>query len=172
MNIFNVSIKRKFFKGLLLGILLGVVTVVCLALLLSFCFRLYDWQIVSIINYEESIVNQTVNCLSREELIALSGLREKGIILTPAEYMNHMATYYNVLVTVVSIVFLGATLIKWSLSKSEAEEIMNRCVKSRIKEISNEVSNQLSDTYSSAEEVSQLARRIELLENDRKMEVE
>lgn len=149
-----------------------IVFVVCLSAIISsslvalFVFglcRLYDFEFIRIVNGSIS-----KNIFNDEEIVLLSKLNECGILLTPSEYMGHLSSYYNALITFISIIFVAASWFRIQYSKAEISQwVIEAFNDSKILlDISKKVKIELQGEEAvDADYIYQLERRIKELEN-------
>ena len=159
----NKENKRKV-KIIFFAVGLSAVISCSLVILLVLgLFYLYDFEFIRIVNgsiYE--------NVFNDEEIALLSKLNECGILLTPSEYMGHLSSYYNALITFISIIFVAASWFRIQYSKAEISQwVIEAFNDSKILlDISKKVKIELQgEEVFDADYIYRLEQRVKELEN-------
>ena len=122
---------KAFWCGLLGGcLLIGVVLVVL------FWIEGYNYTPIMV------VIDSTVVC-SKTDII--HELENKGIIITPQEYTNHISNYYNTILTFLVSLFVIFSVVTYFHLKYVAEEKIVKSVKELIIN-SYEVKDTIRDT--------------------------
>lgn len=125
---------KAFWCGLLGGSLfVGIV------LIILFRIEGYNYMPVMVINHS----NDTTTICSKTDII--HELENKGIIVTPQEYTNHISNYYNTILTFLVSLFVIFSVISYFHLKYVAEEKIYKSVKELLIN-SYEVKNTIKDT--------------------------
>ena len=99
-----------------------------------------------------------------------------GIVLTPAEYMNHIGGFYNTIITIIIALFALISYIYYRISKKEMQEQIHSDVATILqhlmrdsKEFEQSVLNalygRLADEYPNNDTISEIVTKIENLNN-------
>ena len=116
--------KMKFSSGLKGGVVGALLVIIIIAAVLVW-FKPFNYRAVVIIEQTQlASDSRPVITISEAELMA--SLRDKGYLMTPAEYTNNMIGYYNTLIAFLSVFFVVFTVAGYfairGLSKKEVRE--------------------------------------------------
>lgn len=116
MKEFGAGIKGGFVGAILmLIIVIGVVV----------WLKPFDYQAVVIVE-QTRFTNENDQMLTSPEVELMSSLRDKGVLLTPAEYTNNIIGYYNTLIAFLAIFFVVFTVAGYfairNMSKKEVRD--------------------------------------------------
>ena len=122
------AIDKKQFVTLSDGVkggFIGALVVLVLVVAVIVWWRPFDYSAVYIIP-QESIQSQNQVSLSVPETVLLQSMRDKGYLVTPAEYTNNIVGYYNTLIAFMAVFFVVFTIAGYfairALSKKEVRE--------------------------------------------------
>lgn len=112
---------KAFWCGLLGGSLL-----IAMVLVVLFWIEGYNYTPIMVVNHT---IDSTVIC-SKTDII--HELENKGIIITPQEYTNHISNYYNTILTFLVSLFVIFSVVTYFHLKYVAEEKIIKSVKELI----------------------------------------
>lgn len=87
--------KRYVIAGSIGGLLVFICLLVALII-----FGAYDYAPVQILNPA-----QVSHCLNNDKIAIIQELSRNGTLLTPAEYTNHVVSYYNSIIMLLVALF-------------------------------------------------------------------
>jgi len=116
---------NKEFSGGLKGGAVGALLVLFVVVAVLIWVRPFNYKAVLIIE-QTQLTNDNRPVLSMPEAELMASLRDKGYLLTPAEYTNNMVGYYNTLIAFLSVFFVVFTVAGYfairGLSKKEVRD--------------------------------------------------
>lgn len=116
--------RTYFYAGCIGGIIVVVFLLIALILL-----QVHNFIPVKIIN-SDIILAENI-----KKITSLQDLKETGIILTPAEYTNNLASYYNTFITLIIALLAAFSYFTYSISKKTVEEQVQEEVKKELLEM-------------------------------------
>ena len=137
--------------------------------------KVFDYRAVYIVHPEKIQVDsqgEQFLQMSMPEYKLLKSMRDKELLLTPAEYTNNLVGYYNTLIAFLSIFFLVFTIAGYfyvrNLSKAEVRKEAVEIIKdSRVyrDEVLTSIRGEFDGQYVLTEVYSELEERVADLEN-------
>lgn len=113
------------FSAGLKGGAVGALSVLFVSVAILIWVKPFDYKAVLIIE-QTQLSNDNRPVLSIPEAELMTSLRDKGYLLTPAEYTNNMVGYYNTLIAFLSVFFVVFTVAGYfairGMSKKEVRE--------------------------------------------------
>lgn len=112
--------KNKFsyvWAGLIGGVAVGATIIVFLSL-----SRVFDYKMVYFVNPEKIQVDSLDTArISVPEYQLLESMRDKELLLTPAEYTNNLVGYYNALIAFLAIFFVIFTFVSYFYIRNQSK---------------------------------------------------
>lgn len=116
--------KMKFSSGLKGGVVGALLVIIIIAAVLVW-FKPFNYRAVVIIE-QTQLASDSRPVITIPEAELMASLRDKGYLMTPAEYTNNMIGYYNTLIAFLSVFFVVFTVAGYfairGLSKKEVRE--------------------------------------------------
>ena len=116
--------KMKFSSGLKGGVVGALLVIIIIAAVLVW-FKPFNYRAVVIIE-QTQLASDSRPVITIPEAELMASLRDKGYLMTPAEYTNNMIGYYNTLIAFLSVFFVVFTIAGYfairGLSKKEVRE--------------------------------------------------
>lgn len=169
---------NKEFSGGLKGGAVGALLVLFVVVAVLIWVRPFNYKAVLIIE-QTQLTNDNRPVLSMPEAELMASLRDKGYLLTPAEYTNNMVGYYNTLIAFLSVFFVVFTVAGYfairGLSKKEVRDEARELLKdseSFRSEVLSTIKGQFDadyvpmDTYE--DKVKDIEERVATLETNQK----
>lgn len=98
---------------------LGGITVIALFLILVIFSNAFSYKAIYIVNPETKS-----DSLSQLEIVTLKSLETKGLLTTPDQYANNIASYYNTFVAFLTILFVVFSYLSYySIKKTSRKDI-------------------------------------------------
>ncbi len=164
------------FSAGLKGGAVGALSVLFVSVAILIWVKPFDYKAVLIIE-QTQLSNDYRPVLSIPEAELMTSLRDKGYLLTPAEYTNNMVGYYNTLIAFLSVFFVVFTVAGYfairGMSKKEVREEARELLKdseSFRSEVLSTIKGQFDadyvqmDTYE--EKVKDIEERVATLETN------
>ena len=112
--------QKEFGKGLASGVL-GAILALAITVVVVVWLRPFDYKAVVIVQQEQlNRGKQPVLTIPEKDL--LNSMRNKGVLLTPAEYTNNMISYYNTLIAFLAIFFVVFTVFGYIVIRSQSKK--------------------------------------------------
>jgi hypothetical protein len=112
--------QKEFSKGLASGAL-GAILALAITVAIVVWLRPFDYKAVVIVQQEQrNRGKQPVLTIPEKELF--NSMRNKGVLLTPAEYTNNMISYYNTLIAFLAIFFVVFTVFGYIAIRSQSKK--------------------------------------------------
>jgi hypothetical protein len=112
--------KNKFsyvWAGLIGGVAVGATIIVFFSL-----SRVFDYKMVYFVNPEKIQVDSLDTArISVPEYQLLESMRDKELLLTPAEYTNNLVGYYNALIAFLAIFFVIFTFVSYFYIRNQSK---------------------------------------------------
>lgn len=116
--------KMKFSSGLKGGVVGALLVIIIIAAVLVW-FKPFNYRAVVIIE-QTQLASDSRPVITIPEAELMASLRDKGYLMTPAEYTNNIIGYYNTLIAFLSVFFVVFTIAGYfairGLSKKEVRE--------------------------------------------------
>ena len=112
--------KSVFSNGLLAG-MAGAILVLVISITVVVWLRPFDYKAVVIVK-QEQLANGKNPVMTIPEKELLKSMRDKGVLLTPAEYTNNMISYYNTLIAFLAIFFVVFTVFGYIAIRSQSKK--------------------------------------------------
>lgn len=140
------------------------VVITAVIIITTICFyKIFDYQAIKIINLP---AESGISIFNDEEILLLSKMNECGILMTPSEYMNHLANYYNFLIAFISIVFVVGSWFRIQYTKTEIEQWAVKGVFDNINSVVDKIKSELEMDYTiNPEYLDSLSKRIGEIES-------
>lgn len=117
--------KKELFSAGLRGGIIGTILVLILVVAVIVWIKPFNYRAVLIVE-QTQLQNEGRPVLTIPEVDLLASLRDKGYLVTPAEYTNNMIGYYNTLIAFLAVFFVVFTVAGYfairGLSKKEVRE--------------------------------------------------
>lgn len=116
---------KMIFSSGLKGGFVGALLVIIIIVAVLVWFKPFNYRAVVIIE-QTQLASDSRPVITIPEAELMSSLRDKGYLMTPAEYTNNMIGYYNTLIAFLSVFFVVFTVAGYfairGLSKKEVRE--------------------------------------------------
>ena len=112
--------NKLFLNGLLAGAV-GAILVLIITVSVVVWLRPFDYKAVVIVQ-QEQLTNGRNPVLTIPEKELFKSMRDKGVLLTPAEYTNNMISYYNTLIAFLAIFFVVFTVFGYIAIRSQSKK--------------------------------------------------
>ena len=116
--------KMKFSSGLKGGVVGALLVIIIIAAVLVWV-KPFNYRAVVIVE-QTQLANDSRPVITIPEAELMASLRDKGYLMTPAEYTSNMIGYYNTLIAFLSVFFVVFTVAGYfairGLSKKEVRE--------------------------------------------------
>lgn len=147
---------------------LGAVLIIIFLIIGAIMCGIHNYVPIYIINPD----NVQTDCLER--IKAINELKNNGLILTPSEYTNNIASFYNTIITFIIALFALFSFITYRISRQSVREQVSEEVKNALTEMmrdSKEFENNImesiygrfSEEYATLESFQALANKVENL---------
>lgn len=166
--------KDKNLSFIWAGLIGGAVVIAIVIIMMGFA-KVFDYRAVYIVHPEKIQVDsqgEQFLHMSMPEYKLLKSMRDKELLLTPAEYTNNLVGYYNTLIAFLSIFFLVFTIAGYfyvrNLSKAEVRKEAVEIIKdSRVyrDEVLSSIRGEFDGQYVLTEVYSELEERVADLES-------
>ena len=120
--------REKYTVHIAAGLGGAILILIFLIIGLIIC-KVHDYVPIQIINPE----NVNLECLDKVE--SIRDLKENGLVLTPSEYTNNIAGFYNTIITFIIALFAAFSFITYRISKRNVQEQVNEEVKKILTEM-------------------------------------
>lgn len=91
------------------------------------CFCGFRYRNIVLLNSEQVVKEEVQSTVTIPEAELLTQLHQKGILMTPAEYTGHLATYYDTLVAFLAVFFVIFSIFGYlgvrSMSRKEVAQV-------------------------------------------------
>ena len=118
------TLKEKFNAGLIGGIA-GALLFLILFIVVVVWLKPFNYRAVMIVE-QSQITKPDKPVITPPEAVLMTSLRDKGYLVTPAEYTNNMIEYYNTLIAFMAVFFVVFTIAGYfairSMSKKEVRD--------------------------------------------------
>ncbi len=149
------------------GVLGGVVVIALIVIILLFS-NSFNYKSVYIVNPESG---KDSLCLS--EMKVLHSLETRGLLTTPDQYANNIASYYNTFVAFLTILFVVFSFVSYfsikNVSKKEIETNVEVALKDMLRDsisfretVLNSIYGKFEENFVSTEDFSSEIKDIEL----------
>lgn len=119
------SDNKELFSAGFKGGIIGTIFVLVLVVAVFVWIKPFNYRAVMIVE-QTQLQNEGRPVLTIPEAELLASLRDKGYLVTPAEYTNNMIGYYNTLIAFLAVFFVVFTVAGYfairGLSKKEVRE--------------------------------------------------
>lgn len=126
----------KEFGAGIKGGFIGAIIMLIIIISVVIWWKPFDYRAVVIIE-QTRLTNGNDQVLTLPEVELMSSLRDKGFLLTPAEYTNNIISYYNTLIAFLAIFFVVFTVASYfairSMSKKEVRDEAREILQDSIK---------------------------------------
>lgn len=108
------------------GITSAILTLAVVGIIVV-CYGGFRYRNIVLLNPEQVVEEEVQSTISIPEAELLTQMRQKGILMTPDEYMGHLVTYYDTLVAFLAIFFVLFSIVGYwgvrSISRKEVAQI-------------------------------------------------
>lgn len=120
--------REKYTSHIAAGIGGAILVFVLLIMGLIVC-KVHNYAPIHIINAE------SVGLEYLDKIESIKNLKESGLVLTPSEYTNNIADFYNTVITFLIALFAAFSFITYRISKRNVQEQVNEEVKKILTEM-------------------------------------
>lgn len=105
------------------AVLIGIVTLICV-----FSLNLHTYNVMLVNNQQTNLT------LDKSKIELIKELQKDKIILTPQEYTNNIASYYNTAITLLVFLFIIFSFISYFHLKFLSKEQITKALDERIRD--------------------------------------
>jgi hypothetical protein len=121
------EIKEKTnWTHVVIGVSSSLLTLAIVAVV-AVCFCGFRYRNIVLLNSEQVVKEEVQSTVTIPEAELLTQLHQKGILMTPAEYTGHLATYYDTLVAFLAVFFVIFSIFGYlgvrSMSRKEVAQV-------------------------------------------------